>query len=119
LLSEGQDAYRLGIDLLMRENDGKPEAGDIALAFQMSERQRARSLLDLLVEARADDRQGVDGSLLDRERPRSAAGLRSQCWANGAEFPERKWMRDSTLEFRYLLMKANSARHWSVVQKGA
>ena len=68
LLSDGQDAYRLSIDLLMRGNGGKSDAGDVALAFQVSERQRARSLLDLLVEARADVRQGVDGSLLSRER---------------------------------------------------
>jgi CHAT domain-containing protein len=39
-----------------------------AAALTVSERARARSLLELLTEARAAIRQGVDGSLLDRER---------------------------------------------------
>src|SRR5262245_60997025 len=39
-----------------------------ALALAVSERARARSLLELLKEARADIRQGIDGSLLERER---------------------------------------------------
>jgi CHAT domain-containing protein/predicted negative regulator of RcsB-dependent stress response len=68
LLAEGQDAYRLHIDLLMRGNGAGPSVAESTLAFQVSERQRARSLLDLLSEARADVRQGVDASVLDRER---------------------------------------------------
>lgn len=38
------------------------------LALQTSERARARGLLELLTEARADIRQGVDPKLLERER---------------------------------------------------
>src|SRR5262249_50208373 len=45
-----------------------PAAGFDALALAVSERARARSFLELLTEARADIRQGVDGSLLERER---------------------------------------------------
>src|SRR5262249_50303427 len=39
-----------------------------ALAIHGVERARARSLLELLTEAHADIRQGIDPSLLDRER---------------------------------------------------
>jgi len=42
--------------------------GDQPAAFSTSERAHARSLLDLLREARADIRQGVDLALLKRER---------------------------------------------------
>jgi hypothetical protein len=45
-----------------------PSAGADATAFGVSERSRARSLLELLTESRADIRQGVDSSLLERER---------------------------------------------------
>ena len=46
----------------------RPARSADALAVETSERQRARSLLDLLSEARADVRQGVDAALLERER---------------------------------------------------
>lgn len=42
--------------------------GDQPAAFATSERARARSLLDLLKEAHADIRQGIDAALLERER---------------------------------------------------
>jgi CHAT domain-containing protein/Tfp pilus assembly protein PilF len=41
---------------------------DLPAAFATLERARARSLLELLAEARADIRQGVDSALLKRER---------------------------------------------------
>jgi CHAT domain-containing protein len=45
-----------------------PGASFDAIAFAVSERARARSLLELLIEARADIRQGVDSELLESER---------------------------------------------------
>jgi CHAT domain-containing protein/tetratricopeptide (TPR) repeat protein len=63
-----QDKYGLYIDLLMRRHEQEPGAGHDAAALQSSERARARVLLDTLVEARADIRQGVAATLLDRER---------------------------------------------------
>ena len=42
--------------------------GFAAAAFAISEKARARSLLESLQEARADIRQGVDVALLERER---------------------------------------------------
>ncbi|HEV2667935.1 MAG TPA: CHAT domain-containing tetratricopeptide repeat protein, partial [Blastocatellia bacterium] len=63
-----QDFYRSYIDILMQMHKQKPDAAFDAIAFAVSERARARSLIELLTEARADIRQGVDGSLLERER---------------------------------------------------
>ncbi len=63
-----QDSYQLYIDLLMRQHQAEPMKGLDALAIEVSERKRARSLLDLLTEARADVRQGVGATLLERER---------------------------------------------------
>ncbi|MBD0373109.1 MAG: CHAT domain-containing protein [Pyrinomonadaceae bacterium] len=58
----------LNIDLLMRLNKQRPSEGFDAAALQASERARARSLLELLTEAGAEIRQGVEASLLERER---------------------------------------------------
>jgi CHAT domain-containing protein/Tfp pilus assembly protein PilF len=59
--------YELSIDILMRSHTADPSAGYAAEALQTSERARARSLLDLLAEARIDIRQGVDPRLAERE----------------------------------------------------
>ncbi len=67
-LATVQDSYQLYIDLLMRQHRNEPAQGLSALALGSSERQRARSLLDLLAESRADVRQGVDAALIERER---------------------------------------------------
>jgi CHAT domain-containing protein/tetratricopeptide (TPR) repeat protein len=56
-----RDRYQLQIELLMRQHR------DVQ-AFEASERARARSLLELLTESRADIRQGVDPVLLEQER---------------------------------------------------
>ena len=67
-LATVQSSYQLYTDLLMRQHQAEPTKGLDALAVEVSERQRARSLLDLLSEARADIRQGVDATLIERER---------------------------------------------------
>jgi CHAT domain-containing protein/Tfp pilus assembly protein PilF len=60
--------HEFNVDLLMRLHELRPSEGFDALALQASEKSRARSLLELLAEARAEIRQGVDPSLLERER---------------------------------------------------
>ena len=60
--------YELYAELLMRLHAADPAGGHDAAALAVSERARARSLLDLLAEARADIRRGVDQKLLTRER---------------------------------------------------
>ena len=63
-----QDLYKLHIDLLMRLHQQQPNAGFDAAALQAYEQARARSLIDMLGEASADIRTGVDPALLARER---------------------------------------------------
>ena len=67
-LASRQEFYQSYIDVLMRMQMQNPTAAFDSLALEVSERARARSLLELLTESRADLRQGVDGSLLERER---------------------------------------------------
>ncbi len=67
-LTSFQNSYQLYTDVLMRQHRAEPTKGFDALAVETSERQRARSLLDLLAESRTDFRQGVDAELLERER---------------------------------------------------
>ena len=60
--------YEFDIDVLMRLHAQHPSEGFDAAALEASEKSRARSLLELLAEARAEIRQDVDPSLLERER---------------------------------------------------
>jgi CHAT domain-containing protein len=62
------DYYELYIDILMRSLNAGASADGNALGLEASERFRARSLLDLLNEARVEIRQGVTPELLKRER---------------------------------------------------
>ncbi len=63
-----QQYYQFYIDLLMQLHKQDPSKGYDALALHASERARARSLLELLTEANANIRQGVEPKLLQRER---------------------------------------------------
>ncbi len=62
-----QQYYDFYIALLMQSHAQSPTNGHDMEAFNASEKARARSLLELLEEARADIRQGVDATLLERE----------------------------------------------------
>jgi CHAT domain-containing protein/tetratricopeptide (TPR) repeat protein len=63
-----QDYYKFYIDLLMQLHKTNPSSGYDAQALYASERARARSLLELLSEARADIRSGVNPELLAQEQ---------------------------------------------------
>jgi CHAT domain-containing protein/Tfp pilus assembly protein PilF len=63
-----QEFFEVYIDVLMQMHRQNPAVAFDAVALAVSERARARSLLELLEESRADIRQGVDSSLLERER---------------------------------------------------
>jgi tetratricopeptide (TPR) repeat protein len=67
-LALAQDHYQLYIEILMRLHRGDPTAGHASAALQVSERARARSLLDALAEAEIDLRGGVDTQLIAEER---------------------------------------------------
>lgn len=60
--------YPLYIDILMRLHRQHPNNGYDRLALEASERGKARSLLEMLTEAHADIRQGMDTNLLQQER---------------------------------------------------
>jgi CHAT domain-containing protein/uncharacterized protein HemY len=60
--------YDFYFDVLMQLDQKRPGEDFSAQALQASERARARSLLEMLAEARADIRQGVDVKLVSRER---------------------------------------------------
>jgi tetratricopeptide (TPR) repeat protein len=63
-----QDYYALKIDILMELHQQAPTKGYDAKAFGTSERSRARTLLELLTEASADIKEGVDPQLLAHEK---------------------------------------------------
>ena len=63
-----QDFYTFKIDLLLEWDQQQTGAGHAAEAFHTSERSRARTLLELLDDARADIRQGITPDLLEQEQ---------------------------------------------------
>jgi len=65
--ASAQRYYEFEIDLLMQMHRSQPNRGYAVAALEVSERARARDLLELLGEARVDIRQGVDPALLERE----------------------------------------------------
>lgn len=67
-LASKQDFYEFEIDLLMQSYRRDQDQESLVKAFSVSERRRARSLLDSLEETRANIRQGVSPGLLTRER---------------------------------------------------
>lgn len=60
--------HELYIDVLMHLHQQHPSDGFDAAALQASENARARSLLELLMEANAQIRHGADVSLVEREQ---------------------------------------------------
>ncbi len=56
------------VELLMKQHRNATSAGHAHQAFQVVEHIRARSLVTLLAEARADIRQGTDPALREREK---------------------------------------------------
>lgn len=63
-----QNSYQLYIDVLMRQHQADRTKNKNTVAFEISERARARGLLEMLAESRGDIRRGVDAELLERER---------------------------------------------------
>jgi CHAT domain-containing protein/Tfp pilus assembly protein PilF len=68
LLATTGNSYELKIAILMQLDQQHKGEGYAARAFETSERARARSLVDLLTESRANIRQGVDPQLLAQEQ---------------------------------------------------
>jgi CHAT domain-containing protein/predicted negative regulator of RcsB-dependent stress response len=122
-----QQFFEFYIDVLMQMHKQNPAAAFDAAALAMSERARARSLLELLTEARADIRQGVDSSLLERERSlrqRFAARAAAQAnLLNHKHTPEQaeafaKEIASITAEYEQLeaQIRASSPRYAALTQ---
>jgi CHAT domain-containing protein/tetratricopeptide (TPR) repeat protein len=62
-----RQAFELQIDILMQMHQRDPRGNFNSLGFEISERARARALLDSLSEAQAQIRQGADRVLLEKE----------------------------------------------------
>ncbi len=62
------EIYELYLDVLMQRYGENPQDDLVAEALRISERARARSLLDLLNDSRQDIKQGADPKLLEQER---------------------------------------------------
>lgn len=78
-LASREKAYELYIDLLMQLHAKEPAARHDAEALQVSERGRARSLLEMLNETHVDIEQGVSPDLVRREREiRQAINAKAQ-----------------------------------------
>jgi CHAT domain-containing protein/tetratricopeptide (TPR) repeat protein len=60
--------YELYIQLLMQLDRQRPGQGYAVAALQASERARARSLIEILVEAGANIRKGLDAKQIEQER---------------------------------------------------
>ncbi|MBW4447149.1 MAG: tetratricopeptide repeat protein, partial [Spirirestis rafaelensis WJT71-NPBG6] len=63
-----QKTYKFYIDLLMQLHKQDPSKGYNAEALHASESSRARGLIELLTEARANIRKGVNPKLLEEEK---------------------------------------------------
>ena len=62
------DRYGILIDVLQRQHRVDAAGGHDRAALEVSERLRARALLESLLDARVDLRQDIEPALLDRER---------------------------------------------------
>jgi CHAT domain-containing protein/Tfp pilus assembly protein PilF len=62
-----QDYYKFYTDLLMELHKKDPSKGYDALALEVSDRSRARGLIELLTEANIDIKKGIDPKLLAEE----------------------------------------------------
>jgi CHAT domain-containing protein len=63
-----QNSYELYIDLLIERSKKNNSSDDIIRAFEISERSRSRSLIDLLQEAKVSFKQGINSKLLEKEK---------------------------------------------------
>ena len=88
-LSSKQDYYAISMDVLLGLDARDPGLGYAASAFEMSERGRARSLLEGIAEARLDFSQDLPEDLRGREKDLGAriGGLQKELSNPGARRP--------------------------------
>lgn len=117
-----QDYYEFYIDLLMQRHSQNPQGGYSRRALEISEQARARTLLEVLQEANADIRQGVDPQLLQKEQQltRQLSAMeerRLKAAPEQAEIIEQE-IEDLLQEYRQLQaeIRATSPRYAALTQ---
>jgi len=112
-----QDLFKLHIDLLMRLHRREPTAGFDVAALKTYEQARARSLIDMLAEASADIRQGVDPALRARERSLQQM-LNAEADRQMRSFGSRQKIEDLLMQLDVIgaELKANSPRYAALTQ---
>lgn len=110
--------YDLRIDILMQLDRVQPGKGFAVAAFLTSENARARSLLDLLAETRADVRGAVSPNLLNRERElqgllRAQAQYLMELSIQGRDYREMAEVNAEIdrLRSEYLELQSNLTEH--------
>lgn len=104
-------AYDVLVDVLMRLHRLRPGEGFERQAFDVSERARARTMLDLITESRSNIRDSADASLLSREQ-----ALRAQLAGRRNDSDER--VQALIAQFRELQneIRAANPRYASLVE---
>lgn len=119
--------YELYTDVLMRLDRVHPGRSHAARALHVTERGRARALLEMLAEATVDVRQGVSADLLEQERTLrqllAAKAERQSRLLNGRHSPQQaKAMKEETEQLLTQLqeveaqIKATSPRYAALTQ---
>jgi len=128
--SSVQRYYEFYTDLLMSFHQQATDKGFDRLALQTSEHSRARTLLELLIESRADIRQGVDASLLERERDlrqrldeaaTRQVKLKNQTHSNAEVKAVEKEISELTEDFKNIeaRIRASSPHYAEITQPGS
>jgi len=121
-LATAQARYGLLVEVLMELDARRPGQGFAARAFAVSDRARARGLLELLAEARADVREGIAPELLAEAREVEAAlDARAQALARappGARASVAQALEALTVRHRDLQaeIRARSPRYAALTQ---
>jgi CHAT domain-containing protein len=124
--SSTHDYFEFNTDLLMELHRANPTDASLdASAFWVTERGRARSLLDSLAEARVEIREGVDPALLQREtelkrRLNRAAARQSEPSGDSKKEQESlaAEVRDLTIEYQQVkaLIQTRSPKYAALTQ---
>lgn len=125
-----QQYYELYIEILLKQHELEPNKGLDLLAFEVNERGRSRSLLELLQEARVNIRQGADEKTLKREQELqeliNQKALQRTQLLGGKFTPEQKEKADSEisklfaeLEIVRTKLRQESPRYAALTQTNA
>lgn len=119
--ASSQSYYEFYIDLLMRLDKAHPSEGYAIKAMQASERSRARSLNEVLVEAHASIHNGIDPVLIDRrkklqEQLNAAAGGNTSNLNKTPDQREKLWELTTAYHQVEALIRQSNPRYAALTQ---